>query len=89
MNWLNFATLLTVPIASYPLMVSADLDVVGFCLTKLVYELVNLIGLLIISKKYLPDEAKVFDDLREVFKGGFCKFNLFFLKNVFGTYAEY
>ena len=89
MNWLNGAAFLTIPIASYPLMISADLDVVGFSLLRLIYELVNLIGLVIIIKKYLPDEAKVFDDLREVFKDGFCQFNVFFLKNVFGPYAEY
>ena len=89
MNWLSGAAFLTIPIASYLLMILADLDVVGFSLLRLVYELVNLVGLIIIIKKYVPAQAKVFDDLRQVFKVGFRKFNVFFLKNVLGAYSEF
>ena len=77
------------PIASYILMISADLGVVGFALSRLVYELLNFVGLVIIIKKYVPAQAKVVDDLRKVFKNGFCQFYAFFLKSIIGIYGSY
>ena len=42
-----------------------------------------------ISKKYLPIEALNFKSFKLTFESGFKEFNIFFLKNVLGSYAEY
>ena len=70
-------------------MVLWDGGVRGFAMLRLCYELVNLIGMILIMAISAPEESKGKESFKDIFGPGFWEFICIFAKNAPGVYAEY